>query len=231
MFNIDNIFRYLVMKFYRFEEKPKKNLQIGKLLCLARTYKKHAKEMKTDVTKKPLIFLKPSSSVIFDKESVIIPNISTKVHHEVELGVIIGKKGKNIKKNNALDYVLGYCVSLDITARDIQSKAKKNGWPWTIAKGFDTFAPISNVILKEKITNPNNLDIFLKVNSKVRQKSNTSFMIYSIEEIIEYISKIMTLEPGDLILTGTPEGVNKIKKGDALKAGLGNFCSLEVKVE
>jgi len=226
-----NIFCYFIMKYYRFQEKTKNNLQIGKIICLARTYRNHAREMKTDITKKPLLFLKPASSIIFDKQSVIIPNTSKKVHHEVELGVVIGKKGNNIIKNKAGDYILGYCLGLDITARDIQFEAKKNGWPWTIAKGFDTFAPISNVILKDKVTNPHNLDIFLKVNDKIRQYSNTKFMIYSIEEIIEFISKIMTLEPGDLILTGTPEGVKEIKKGDRIEAGLGNICSLKVNVK
>ena len=219
------------MKYYKFQDKTKKNLQIGKIICLARTYKSHAKEMKTDVTKKPLIFLKPASSIIFDKESVIIPDMSKKVHHEVELGVVIGKKGNNILKNKAGDYILGYCLGLDITARDIQSQAKKNGWPWTIAKGFDTFAPISDVILKDKVPNPNNLDISLKVNDRMRQCSNTKLMIYSIEEIIEFISKIMTLEPGDLILTGTPKGVKEIKKGDHIKADLENICSLQTYVK
>lgn len=219
------------MKYYKFQAGNQKKLPIGKIICLARTYKKHAEEMKTDITQKPLLFLKPVSSIIFNKESVIIPSMSKKVHHEVELGIIIGKKGKNIRKQNAMDHVLGYCLGLDITARDIQSKAKKNGWPWVIAKGFDTFAPISKVILKEKVLNPNKLDILLKVNDEIRQKSNTSFMIYTIKEIIEFISNIMTLEPGDLIFTGTPEGVNEVKKGDVIKANLGNQCSLEIYVK
>ena len=130
-----------------------------------------------------------------------------------------------------MEYVLGYCLGLDITARDIQSIAKKSGWPWGIAKGFDTFAPISNVVLKENVSNPHNLDIWLKVNGEIRQSSNTKYMIYTIDEIIEFVSNIMTLEPGDMIMTGTPEGVAEIKKGDKLEANLGNFCSLNVSVE
>jgi len=219
------------MKYYRFQDKKQDKLPIGKIICLARTYKKHAEEMKTDVTKKPLLFLKPASSVIFDNETIIIPKLSKKIHHEVELGIVIGKKGKNIKKNEAINYVLGYILGLDITARDIQSEAKKKGWPWSISKGFDTFAPISNLILKEKIPDPLNQEIWLKVNGKIRQKSKTNLMIFKIEEIIEFISKIMTLEKGDLILTGTPEGVSEIKNKDKIEAGLGDILSLTADVK
>jgi 2-keto-4-pentenoate hydratase/2-oxohepta-3-ene-1,7-dioic acid hydratase in catechol pathway len=216
---------------YIFKEGIKRNIKIGKLVCLARTYKKHAEEMKSSVPEDPLLFLKPASSIIFNNGTIVFPEMSNCLHHEVELGVIIGKKCKNIKENDALDYVLGYCLCLDITARDIQSVAKKNGWPWSIAKGFDTFAPISDVILKDEISDPNNLDISLRVNGTIRQSSNTKNMVFSVEYIIEFISKIMTLEPGDLIMTGTPEGVGEIKKGDVLEADLGDFCSLKIYVE
>jgi len=219
------------MKYYRFKDKINKEISIGKIVCLARTYQKHAEEMKTVTTKEPLVFLKPASSVIFNNQSIIVPKLSKCLHHEVELGVLIGKKCKNINQDKALNYVLGYCITLDITARDIQTEAKKKGWPWSIAKGFDTFAPISNVVLKKEIKDPNNLDISLKVNNKIRQKSNTKYMVYPIERIVEFISNIMTLEPGDLIMTGTPEGVDEIKKGDILKANLGNICSLKVDVK
>lgn len=216
---------------YIFKENTEKDLQIGKLVCLARTYKKHAEEMNTKTTEKPLLFLKPSTSVIFDGESIVIPSISKSVHHEVELCVVIGKTCKNVSKSDAMEHVLGYCLGLDITARDIQSIAKKNGWPWGIPKGFDTFAPISSVVLKEKINDPHNLDICLKVNGKIRQISNTKNMIYTVEGIIEFISSIMALEPGDLIMTGTPEGVAEIKPDDVLEAELGNICSLKVDVK
>lgn len=215
---------------YIFDDATDRDLAVSKLVCLARTYRKHAEEMNTKVTEKPLLFLKPSTSVIFDGGSIVIPSISKSVHHEVELCIIIGKKCKNVKKENAMGYVLGYCLGLDITARDIQTIAKKNGWPWGISKGFDTFAPISRVVLKEEVKNPHNLDISLRVNDELRQSSNTKYMIFTISEIIEFISNIMTLEPGDLIMTGTPEGVAEIKKGDRLEAKLGTICSLKVDV-
>jgi len=216
---------------YNFKEKYYEKVTIGKIVCLARTYKKHAQEMNTDVTKDPLLFLKPASSVIFNDDSIIIPKMSNCLHHEVELGVLIGKKCKNIKQEEALNYVLGYLIALDVTARDIQSEAKKNGWPWSIAKGFDTFSPISEVVLKGKVSNPNNLNITLKVNGKIKQNSNTKNMIYSVERIIKFISDIMNLEKGDLIITGTPEGVGEIVNGDVLEAELGNLCSLKVNVK
>ena len=215
---------------YIFKDKSKRKVAIGKLVCLARSYRKHAEEMHTTVTEDPLLFLKPASSVIFNGQSVIIPKMSNCLNHEVELGVIIGKKCKNVSKKKALDHVLGYCVVLDITARDIQDEAKKHGWPWTISKGFDTFAPISDIVLKDKVPNPNNLDLSLKVNGEFRQNSNTKYMIHPVERIIEFVSEIMTLEEGDLILTGTPEGVEKIVAGDTLEAKLGDLCFLKVNV-
>jgi 2-keto-4-pentenoate hydratase/2-oxohepta-3-ene-1,7-dioic acid hydratase in catechol pathway len=157
--------------------------------------------------------------------------MSSCLHHEVELGIVIGKNARHISEEHAMEYVLGYLAALDITARDIQSTAKKNGWPWTIAKGFDTFAPLSNVVLKEKIPQPQNLDLELKINGVVKQHSNTKHMIYSLERIISFISDIMTLKRGDLILTGTPEGVGEINEGDVLEARLGTLCKLTVDVQ
>ena len=215
---------------YVFKDKKVRKISIGKLVCLAKTYKKHAEEMNSDVTEEPLLFLKPSSSVIFDGDSIIVPKRSKYLHHEVELGIVIGKKCKDISQKYALDYVLGYVVALDITARDMQSEAKEKGWPWGVAKGFDTFAPISEVVLKNEVSNPNNLDLLLKVNGVVKQNSNTKYMIYSAERIIEFISEIMTLERGDLIMTGTPEGVGEIVEGDVIEASLNGFCGLKVNV-
>jgi 2-keto-4-pentenoate hydratase/2-oxohepta-3-ene-1,7-dioic acid hydratase in catechol pathway len=218
------------MTYYRFLEYAK-HIRIGKIICLARTYQEHAREMNTIVTEDPLLFLKPVSSVIFNHGTIISPHRSQCLHHEVELGVIIGKKGKHIPEQKALHHVLGYLVALDITARDIQSVAKKNGWPWGIAKGFDTFAPLSDAVLKERAPNPQNLDLELKINGVLKQSANTNQMIYPLERIISFISEIMSLERGDLILTGTPEGVGEIKEGDLLEARLGSLCSLTVDVQ
>ena len=216
---------------YIFKDKYEDEVEIGKIVCLAQTYKKHAEEMNSNITKEPLLFLKPSSSVIFNANSIIIPSKSKCIHHEVELGVVIGKKCKDINQKYAENYILGYLLVLDITARDIQSEAKKNGWPWTISKGFDTFSPISEMVLKNNVNDPHNLDLLLKVNGGIKQKSNTKNMIYSVERIIEFISQIMTLEAGDLIMTGTPEGVGEISEGDIIEAKLGDICSLKIDVK
>ncbi len=217
------------MPYYLFEESSLQ-VRIGKIICLARTYKKHAEEMGSVVIKEPLIFLKPASSVIFDRQSIVIPERAKEVHHEVELGVVIGKGGKKISEENAEEHILAYLLGLDITARDIQQEAKTHGWPWTAAKGFDTFCPISTVVTKEKVKDANNLSITLKVNDRVRQSSSTKNMIYPVEKIVALVSEIMTLERGDLILTGTPEGVGTIKPGDVIDAELGDICSLRVDV-
>jgi len=185
-----------------------------KIICLARTYRKHAEEMRSELPTEPILFLKPPSAVIYSSDYIVIPEISKEIHYEGELAVIIGKKGKNISKEGAYSHILGYSALLDITARDLQSYAKSRGYPWSISKGFDTFAPISKVTKKEEIEDPHNLNIKLWVNDQIKQNSNTKYMIFTIDQIIEYVSKIMTLERGDIIATGTPEGVGKIKKGD-----------------
>ncbi|OYT28789.1 acylpyruvase [Thermoplasmatales archaeon ex4572_165] len=218
------------MRYYQWNSKRNEKIQIGKIICLARTYKKHAKEMSVNIPIDPLIFLKPTSSIIFSGGSIIYPPQSHCLNHEVELGIIIGVDGKNISKEHVWEHIEGYCIGLDITARDIQTNAKKNGLPWTIAKGFDTFAPISEMIGKELIKDPHNVNLLLKVNGEIRQHDNTSNMVWTIPELISYISSIMALEKGDLILTGTPSGVNEIKKGDILEATMDSYCSLHVDV-
>jgi len=189
----------------------------SKIVCLGRNYRKHAEELGNVVPEKPIIFIKPNSSLITEGEKIILPPQSRNVHHEVELGVVM-RRGKDIPQGNAYDYVLGYCIILDITARDIQDEEKKRNAPWTFAKGFDTFAPVSLVVDRERIKNPQDLRIRLWVNGELRQDSNTGFMIFGIAEIVEYISSYMTLEEGDIIATGTPEGVGQIRSGDVVEA-------------
>jgi 2-keto-4-pentenoate hydratase/2-oxohepta-3-ene-1,7-dioic acid hydratase in catechol pathway len=218
------------MRTYHFQ-KNKKNLSVGKIICLARTYKKHAEEMKTTPPPNPLLFLKPATAVIFSGESIRYPKISQCVHHEVEMGMVINESASNISEKNALDIVAGYVVGLDITARDIQSTAKNNGWPWSIAKGFDTFAPISDVVSADDVDDPNDMGFRLWVNSKLRQQGKTKNLIWNVETLISYISSIMTLEAGDLILTGTPQGVSEITVGDQITAELTGLTQLSVDVQ
>jgi len=163
-------------------------------------------------------------------EMVYIPQNAGRIDHEVELAVHIKKGGKMIEQGRGIEHVFGYSVALDITARDIQSAAKKEGLPWSLAKGMDTFCPISEIFEPKNSFDPHGLDISLTVNKEVRQKSNTSLMIFSIPAIIEYISRFMTLERGDIILTGTPEGVSPIVAGDQVVGEIEHVGKIEVVV-
>ena len=206
-------------------------LKTTKIIAVARNYKAHADEMRQSVPKEPKIFLKPPSAMIGNNGVVILPKLSKRVDHEIELAVLIKTMCRKISPQNALENILGYTVIVDITARDIQKKAKNIGMPWTIAKGFDTFAPIGPIIMPANQINPNNLDIWLKVNGEYKQQSNTKNMIFSVGELISFISKIMTLEPMDIIATGTPEGVGPIKHGDTIEAGIQGIGILKFSAE
>jgi 2-keto-4-pentenoate hydratase/2-oxohepta-3-ene-1,7-dioic acid hydratase in catechol pathway len=195
-------------------------IRVQKIICLGQNYAEHAKEMKFDVPISPVFFLKPPSAIIHQGEQIIIPTISNDIHHEVELTVLIGERGKNIPRESALQYVAGYGVGLDMTMRDVQLEAKKKGLPWSLAKGFDTSAPLSEFIPAALVGDPMSLSIQLKINGTVRQSSSTSKLIFSVATVIAYISQFMTLERGDVIYTGTPEGVSRVDHGDTLEAFL-----------
>ncbi len=195
-----------------------KKYTVGKILCLGQNYANHTKEMGGSPSTTPIIFLKPSTAIIGDGEPIILPKISNEVHHEVELTVLIGKDGKNIPQSRAYEYVEGYGIGLDMTMRDKQKEAKKAGNPWSIAKGFDTSAALSAFVPKALVKDPYALEIVLKVNGQLRQQSNTSNMIFRIDVIISFLSSIFTLEEGDVIYTGTPEGVGQVVSGDVIDA-------------
>lgn len=205
---------------------------IGILYCIGRNYAKHAEELGNELPTEPVVFIKPNSSVIYNEGTILLPQKSNNIHHEVELVVAIGKKGKNITKKEAPNYIAGYGLGIDVTARDIQSKAKAKGLPWSVAKGFDTFAPISSFVEPDKIEDIQHIDLNLMVNGKERQNGNTQHMIFDIPFLISYLSSVFTLYPGDLIFTGTPEGVSQIVSGDHIAAQLGNaITSLNVSVK
>jgi 2-keto-4-pentenoate hydratase/2-oxohepta-3-ene-1,7-dioic acid hydratase in catechol pathway len=206
------------------------SVPVGKLLCIGRNYAEHADEMESDVPDEPMVFLKPASAVIRSGETIHLPRQSQDVHHEVELVAVIGKGGRNIPKAEALDHVAGYAVGLDITARDIQGAAKENRHPWSVAKGFDTFAPLGPLASTAAVGNPQDLTLQLDVNGDSRQKASTRHMIFSVADLVHYCSQIFTLVPGDLLYTGTPEGVGSIVDGDELKATATGCGPLRVSV-
>ena len=206
-------------------------LQINSIYCIGRNYAKHAEELRNRIPEQPLVFLKPESSVIFDRDRIVLPSQSREVHHEVELVVAIGREGKNIDAEDALSHVAGYGVGIDVTARDLQQQAKEKAHPWTVAKGFDTFAPISTFLDAAEITDPQALDLRLEVNGEERQHGNTSDMIFPVKYLIAYLSSIFTLNAGDLIFTGTPEGVSPVEEGDSIRASLAdNRATLSLEV-
>lgn len=211
-------------------------IAVGKIICIGRNYAEHAKEMKSDISESPVFFLKPPSALLRDGGTIVIPSISSDVHHEVEMTVLIGKGGKNIPRVEALQHVAGYGVGLDMTLRDVQSEAKKKGLPWTLAKGFDTSAPVSRFIAASNIPNPQAMEVELSVNGAVRQIGKTELLIFSVQDFIAYVSQFLTLERGDIIYTGTPEGVAQVKPGDQLEAVLRisagqTLTSLRVRVQ
>ena len=186
----------------------------SKIVCVGLNYIDHAQELNMDIPEEPILFLKPLTAVIGHLDNIIYPNSSKHLDYEAEMGVIISKVAKNVKMDNADEYVGGFVTFNDVTARDLQ---KKDG-QWTRAKSFDTFAPIGPCIETE--LDPVNQNISLRLNGKIKQNSNTKNMIFNVYELIEFISNIMTLYPGDVIATGTPPGVGPMKVGDIVEVEL-----------
>jgi 2-keto-4-pentenoate hydratase/2-oxohepta-3-ene-1,7-dioic acid hydratase in catechol pathway len=190
--------------------------------CVGRNYAAHAKEMKAEVPRAPVLFLKPVSALVHSGRKIVLPSASRQVDHEVEVVVALAGGGKNIPVEKALDFVAGYGVGIDVTARDLQEGAKKAGLPWTVAKGFDTFAPLSDFQSRSQMGD-GPFEFKLSVNGTVRQEASTREMIFSFAELIHYLSTIFTLNTGDLIFTGTPSGVGPLVSGDDVLAELGSL--------
>lgn len=204
-----------------------KEFTVGKILCVGKNYLDHAIEMGGKVPEVPLIFMKPTSTLIYDGEIINHPSYSNEMHHEVELVLLIGEKIRNADEKEAEDAIYGYGVGLDMTLRDLQKKFKDAGHPWTLAKGFDDSAIVSDFIEKDVYKLTGEEEIKLYKNGKIQQSSKLSKMIFSPVHIVKFLSEHMTLEPGDLIYTGTPEGVSKVERGDVLKSSISNIAEIE----
>lgn len=183
-----------------------------KVIAVGRNYEEHATELDNPVPEEPAIFLKPPTSVIGPLQAIRYPEESNNVHHEAELAVVIGKVAKDVKMEDAGQYVLGYTAANDVTARDLQ----KSDVQWTRGKGFDTFCPLGPAIDTD-LDPLEGLQVTCRVNGELRQSGSTSDMIFGVAELIEYVSRVMTLLPGDVILTGTPSGVGPIEVGDRVE--------------
>jgi 5-carboxymethyl-2-hydroxymuconate isomerase len=204
---------------------------IGKIICLARNYAEHARELGNETPVAPVLFMKPATSVIGNGETVRIPTYSQECHYEVELAVLIGKECRAISAENTLEYVAGYGTAIDMTLRDVQNNLKAKGLPWEIAKGFDTACPLSDFVPVSPLVDPHNLRLTLSVNGEKRQDGCSSDMINRVPQIIAHISAIFTLEPGDVILTGTPAGVGQVVAGDVMDAEIEGVARLTIKVQ
>ncbi|MGI6713062.1 MAG: fumarylacetoacetate hydrolase family protein [Bacillota bacterium] len=197
----------------------------SKIICIGLNYRDHALEVGLPIPKWPVIFMKPSTAVIGPEQNIIYPTyFVNRVDYEAELGVVIKKKAKNVDEEDALNYVLGYTCANDVTARNLQPKEGQ----WTAAKSFDTFMPLGPVIATD--ISPHNLNITCTVNGEIKQKSNTSNFIFPVPYLVSYISKIMTLLPGDVIITGTPSGISPVHSGDIITISIDGIGDLTNKI-
>ncbi len=202
-----------------------------KIIGIGRNYAKHIKELGNKDLGDPVVFLKPDSAILRNNDSFYIPEYTKDVHHEVEIVVKICKVGKDIAPEFAHTYYREMALGIDFTARDLQSKYKKEGLPWTLAKGFNGSAPISNFVPVTEFGNIQNVNFSLKKNGELVQKGNTAEMLYPIDQLVCFVSRYMTLKKGDLIYTGTPEGVGPVQMGDRLQGFIEDkkFMDFEVR--
>jgi fumarylpyruvate hydrolase len=208
---------------------------VRRIYCVGRNYVEHAKEMGFTGREPPFFFMKPGDAAVVvnagETATLPYPSLTKDFHHEIELVACIGTGGKNIKAADAKKHIWGYAVGLDMTRRDLQGEMKKLGRPWCIGKGFDASAPIGPITPAAQAGDIEHAEIWLQVNGKDRQRSNVSKLIWSIGEIIEYVSNAWELQPGDLVYTGTPEGVAAVSPGDTLVGGVGGLTGISLKVQ
>ena len=209
-----------------------------KLVCVGRNYAAHAKELGNAIPSKPVLFLKPSTSLAFPSSPILMPDEVTSLHHEVELGLVISRTARDISPHEAHQFVGGYVLALDMTARNLQDEAKKAGLPWSVAKGYDTFAPISALLPLSALPadllraeSSSAVELWCCVNGEERQRGSTALMLFNMPHLLSYISRIFTLQEGDIVLTGTPEGVGPVKVGDVITAGITGVSGSEMQVK
>lgn len=207
---------------------------VHRIYCVGRNYEEHAKEMGFTGREPPFFFMKPADAIVVAPPGATTPlpypSLTTNLHHEIELVVAIGKGGKNIAAADALSHIYGYAVGLDMTRRDLQNDMKKQGRPWSIGKGFDHSAPIGPITPAAQAGDVGKAGIWLQVNGVDRQRSNVAQLIWNIAETIEHLSAAWELQPGDLIYTGTPEGVGAVVRGDTLEGGVDGLTPLRLSV-
>jgi len=203
-----------------------REIPVGKIVAIGANYTDHIEEMGHTIPESPMIFLKPATSIIHEGEPIYYPSTGSLVHHEVELGLVIGVGGKDIPEGSGMMHVSHHLLALDMTLRDVQLDAMRRGWPWSTAKGFDGACPLSEALPVGDPDVLSSLPIRLAVNGETRQDGTTANMIWGPGQLVEIVSQHFTLEPGDLILTGTPAGVDEVRRGDTIEAWLGDALSI-----
>jgi len=204
---------------------------VRRIYCVGRNYAAHAREMGTDPDREPpFFFMKPADSILANHATMAYPPKTKNLHHEIELVVAIGRQGKDIPVAEALDYVYGYAVGLDMTRRDLQNEAKTTGRPWEMGKGFDQSAPCAPIHKASDVGHIGKGAIWVKVNGTTKQTGDISDLIWSVAESVSYLSALMELFPGDLIYSGTPEGVAAVVKGDKLVGHVDGLTDLEITI-
>lgn len=206
------------------------NLNVKNIFCIGRNYVAHAVELGNTVEEEPLVFLKPDSALLATGQPLHLPSWSSDVHYECELVLQIGKDADNIAEQDAMSVVSGYAIGLDLTARDVQSEAKKKGLPWTKAKGFRGAACLSDFVPAANVADPHALSFTLKINDELRQRGDVGLMVYSLPVLISYLSRIYGLRAGDIIYTGTPAGVGPLSVGDVCRVDLDGHVQAEWQV-
>ena len=192
-------------------------------MCIGRNYADHVKELNNQRPKQPFFFLKPPSSILLPNEGPVLRPKGVNLHFDIELGLVIGKTVRDLDENDEQGWqsaIERYVLAIDMTGRNVQEEAKKKSLPWTIAKGFDTFCPIAGPVAKSKVADPHDVELYLKVNGEVKQEDSTELMLFRIPRQLSDISRVMTLEKGDIVLTGTPKGVGSVVTGDVMEAGM-----------
>lgn len=202
-----------------------------KIICIGRNYAEHAKELNNAIPTEPVFFMKPDTALLKDSEPFYYPDFTKDLHHEIEIVIKINKVGKHIEEQFAHKYYDEIGLGIDFTARDLQAKAKEKGLPWEKAKAFDSSAPIGKFVSKATLVDLNTIDFELKINGESRQVGNTKDLLFSFNKVIAYVSKFVTLKVGDLIFTGTPEGVGPVKIGDKLQGYIKGDLFLEFEVK
>ncbi len=204
---------------------------VRRVYCIGRNYGAHAREMGHDPDREaPFYFMKPSDALVHGATVVDYPPRTSNLHHEIELVVAIGKSGANIAVSSALDYVYGYAVGIDLTRRDLQGEAKKQGRPWDTAKGFDQSAPISPIHMVANVGHPAKGRIWLSLNDEIRQLGDLNELIWGVDEAIAELSTFFELKSGDLLFTGTPSGVGPVERGDRLSGGIEGIDEIEITI-